>query len=262
MFQHTMSNDAAVIAEKDILEGFAKGLRVIEAFDDDHPRLTPTQVADIAGMSRTAARRYLLSLCHFGYAGTDGKLFWLAPRVLRLGQSYLASARLPRLVKPFLQRLSVAASETVNLSVLDGHEVVYLAHSPGPRLVSIGFHAGARVPAHLVSPGYVIMASRPDEEVTQWVAEHGFAKYTPHTVASPQAFLEQIELARRMGYSYTQQQLDSGLRGVSVPVRDRKNRCLGAIGVTLQLGSSSRDDVVERLVPLLLETQQMLQAAV
>lgn len=257
-----MDKDSAAIAQKNVLEGFGKGLRVIEAFNDDHPRLTPTQVADIAGMSRTAARRYLLSLCHFGYAGTDGKLFWLAPRVLRLGQSYLASARLPRLVKPFLQRLSVSCGETVNLSVLDGHEVVYLAHSPGPRMVSIGFHAGTRVPAHLVSPGYVILASRPDDELMQWIGEHEFAGYTPHTVVTPEAYLAQIEMTRRLGYSYTQQQLDIGLRGLSVPVRDRKGRCLGAIGLTLQLGASSRDEVVNRLVPLLLETQQMLQAAV
>jgi DNA-binding IclR family transcriptional regulator len=55
-------------------------------------------VAVRAGLSRTAARRYLPTLRGLGYVDTDGKLFWLAPRVLRLGQSYLDSARLPRTV--------------------------------------------------------------------------------------------------------------------------------------------------------------------
>ena len=98
-------------------------------------------VSERTGIPRTAARRHLLSLCHFGYAQTDGKFFWLAPRVLRLGQSYLGAARLPRLVQPFIQRLSMATGETVNVSVLDGHEVVYVARSNSPRLVSIGFHS-------------------------------------------------------------------------------------------------------------------------
>src|SRR3982750_2512730 len=88
------------IDRKDLIEGLGKGLRVIEAFDDDHARLTPSEAAQLTGLTRTAARRYLLSLVHFGYAGTDGKRFWLAPRVLRLGQSYIGAARLPRLVQP------------------------------------------------------------------------------------------------------------------------------------------------------------------
>ena len=88
----------ANIDPKDRIDGLGKGLRVIEAFDDEHPRLTASEAAARADITRTAARRYLLSLVHFGYAATDGKQFWLSPRVLRLGQSYLGAARLPRLV--------------------------------------------------------------------------------------------------------------------------------------------------------------------
>ena len=98
-----------------------------------YAQLTTTEVAERAGLSRTAARRYLLSLVHFGYAATDGKQFWLAPRVLRLGQSYLGAARLPRLVQPFIQRVAVQIGHTANASVLDGHEVVYIARSSPPR---------------------------------------------------------------------------------------------------------------------------------
>ena len=124
------------IDRKDLIEGLGKGLRVIECFDDDHVRITPAETAARANVSRTAARRYLLSLVHFGYAASDGKRFWLLPRVLRLGQGFLDSARLPRLVQPFIQRVSMQSGETVNVSVLDGHEVVYIARSNSPRVVS------------------------------------------------------------------------------------------------------------------------------
>ena len=99
---------------------------------------------------------------HFGYAAGDGKRFWLLPRVLRLGQGYLESARLPRLVQPFIQRVSMQSGETVNVSVLDGHEVVYIARSNSPRVVSIGYHPGARVPAHVVTPGLVMLSTWTD----------------------------------------------------------------------------------------------------
>jgi IclR family pca regulon transcriptional regulator len=89
-----MTTDApTTIDRRDLIEGLGKGLRVIEAFDDDHPRLSASEAAVRAGITRTAARRHLLSLVHFGYAATDGKHFWLAPRVLRLGQSYLGAQR-------------------------------------------------------------------------------------------------------------------------------------------------------------------------
>ena len=60
---------------------------------------------------------------------TDGHLFWLAPRVLRLGASYYESGRLPRLAQPFLQRLTASVHEAAYVSVRDGEELVYVARN-------------------------------------------------------------------------------------------------------------------------------------
>jgi len=247
------------IDRKDLIEGLGKGLRVIEAFDDDHPRMTPSEAAARAGLTRTAARRYLLSLCHFGYAATDGKLFWLMPRVLRLGQSYLGAARLPRLVQPFIQRVSMASGETVNVSVLDGHEIVYVARSNSPRLVSIGFQGGARVPAHVVTPGYVILSTFSDEALDRWIAEHEFVAFTGDGVREAERFREAVLCARAQGYWVTEQMLDPGLRGIAVALRDRKGECKGAVGMTMPIQPHSREQMVARLLPLLQEAAQALR---
>ena len=254
-----MDEAGFAIDRKDLIEGLGKGLRIIEAFDDDHNRLTPSEAAERAGITRTAARRYLLSLCHFGYAATDGKLFWLMPRVLRLGQSYLGAARLPRLVQPFIQRLSMACGETVNMSVLDGHEVVYVARSNSPRMVSIGFHAGARVPAHTVAPGSVILSTFDDDALQRWVTEHEFTVFTPAGISGAERFLEGVYAARALGYWVADQQLDVGLRGIAVPLKDRKGDCKGAVGMTLQTQGMTREQTVARLLPLLQETAQLLR---
>ena len=89
-----------------------KGLSIIEAFDNAHPRLTASQAGERCGLTRTAARRYLLTLAHLHCIATDGKLFWLTLRALRLGRSYLESARLPRIVQPFLQRITAGNSSS------------------------------------------------------------------------------------------------------------------------------------------------------
>lgn len=243
----------------DLISGLERGLAVIESFDDECPRLTVAQVAARTGISRTAARRYLLNLCHLGYADTDGKLYWLAPRVLRLGQSYLGSARLPRLVQPFVQRLSMECGETVNVSVLDDHEVVYIARSNSPRVVSIGFHAGARVPVHVVSPGIVLLSTLSDEALEVWAGQHPFASFTPNTQVTPEAFVTQVRAARQQGYWISVGQLDSGLTGVATLLRDRRGEARAALGMTLQSAAWPQAQIEARLLPLLTNTAQILR---
>lgn len=248
------------IDRADLIAGLGRGLTIVESFDDEHPRMTIAEVAARTGVPRTASRRHLLSLCHFGYADTDGKQFWLTPRVLRLGQSYLDAARLPRLVRPFIQQLSLTTGETVNVSVLDGGEVVYLARSNSPRLVSIGFHAGARAPAHVVSPGLVLVAALKEPALHKWLAAHDFAGYTPNTVTDRDAFLAQVQRARDEGHAVAEGQLDAGLIGVAVPLKDRRGRTVAAIGMTVQRVQWPAERIVTQLLPPLQASAEQLRS--
>jgi len=257
-----MSDKAFQIDRKDLIEGLGKGLRVIEAFDDDHPRLTASEAAALAGLTRTAARRFLLSLCHYGYADTDGKHYWLAPRVLRLGQSYLGASRLPRIAQPFVQRVSMQSGQTVNLSVLDGHEIVYVARSNPPRFISIGYQVGVRVPAHVVTPGPVILATLPDDRLDAWIAEHEFPAFTAQTITDRARFRDVVMQARRLDHWITDQQLDPGLRGIAVAVRDRKGECRGAIGMTVQTTAFTPEQMAETLLPLLQEAATFMRQVI
>ena len=245
-----------------LIEGLGKGLRVIESFSDEHPRMTASDAGRLTGLTRTAARRYLMSLVHFGYADTDGKHYWLTPAVLRLGRSYLDAARLPRLVEPFLQRLSMRTGETANLSVLDGHEVVYLARSNSPRVVSIGFHAGARMTAHLVSPGYVALAAFSPEKLEAWIATHEFSRFTPQTLADGEAFRAEIEATRLRGYAVADQYLDVGLLGLAVALSDRQGRYVGALSITCQGQAYPGKSYLTSLLPALQDAAQVLRAVI
>jgi IclR family pca regulon transcriptional regulator len=259
-----MSSDSArdevqPIDSKDHIEGLARGLSVIECFDSKHARMTSTEVGARTGLPRTAARRYLLTLCHYGYASTDGKLFWLTPRVLRLGESFLDAAGLPRLVQSAIEHLSVRVGETINVSVLDGHEVVYVARSNSPRLVSIGFFPGLRAPAHVVTAGVVLLASLDADRICKWVDEHEFAAFTSQTVTDKAVFLETVRTARDQGYAILRDQMDTGLQGVSMALRDRHGIAVAAIGITLHVTGWSRDRIVAQLIPSLSDTAQTLR---
>ncbi len=254
------NTESPAILPRDLVEGLAKGLRVIEAFDDVHPTLTATECGRRCGITRTAARRHLLTLVHLGYAGTDGKSFWLAPRVMRLGESYLEAARVPRLVQPFIQQLSATTGETVNFSVLDGHEVLYLGRSTSPRVVSVGFERGARAPAHVVAPGFVLLSQLEDDALERWIQEHAFTSFTPRTQADPRQFLAQVRAARDTGWWMTAQQLDASFTGLATRVVDRRGQVHGAIGMTFPSAVWDVARVEERLLPPLLATAASLRA--
>jgi IclR family transcriptional regulator, pca regulon regulatory protein len=250
---------AFAIERQDLIAGLGRGLLVIESFDDEHARQTPAEVALRTGLSRTAARRYLLSLCHFGYAATDDKRFWLTPRVLRLGQSYLTSARLPRLAQPFLQQLALKTKEAASLCVIDGHDAIYIARGGSPRMLSAGFSVGTRVPLHCVSAGRVLLATLSDDALNDWIGTHSFSKFTGQTVVGADAFKSEVLQARNEGYAVTDQQLEIGVRGISVALRNRHGECLGAISVTAPVQNLTVDDLRNHVLPLLRGTESEIR---
>lgn len=145
--------------ETDFIGGFAKGLKVIEAFGEDQPRLSIADVSKITGLDRATARRCLLTLTELEYAEYDGKFFMLLPKILRLGHAYLSSTPLPTIIQPHLDRLSDAVGESASASVLDGTEIVYIARASQMRVISINLMAGSRLPAYCASMGRVLLAA-------------------------------------------------------------------------------------------------------
>lgn len=182
---NTSLTPSTAIDKKDWIAGLDKGLSILQTFDEHNPRLTATQAAQRCGLTRTAARRYLLTLSHLGYVMTDGKLFWLTPKVMRLGQSYLESARLPRIVQPSLQRLAMGTQEISFVAVLDGYDLVYIARNGQNRSMNTSFALGARVPCHLTSAGVLLLALLGEEEVDEWLANNQLKAFTSHTITDP-----------------------------------------------------------------------------
>lgn len=245
---------AAPLDKRDWIAGLEKGLTLIETFDDANPRQTASQAGQRCGLTRTAARRYLLTLAHLGYVATDGKQFWLTPRILRLGHSYLDSARLPRIAQPYLQRVTSGTQETAYVSVLDGDETVYIARNSPNRTMSAGFGLGARVPAQVTAAGMLMLALRPTEVNEAWLAQASLKPFTSYTITSKERLRVEFARIRAQGWSISEQQMDLGYRGIAVPLLDRDGVVAGGLNVSMPMGHESSEDAVARVLPVLQET--------
>src|SRR6188472_2011014 len=100
------------------VQSLERGLAVIRAFDAAHAELTLSDVARETGLTRAAARRFLLTLSDLGYVRSDGRQFALTARVLELGYAYLSALSLPEVAEPHLEALVADVRESSSLSVL------------------------------------------------------------------------------------------------------------------------------------------------
>ncbi len=247
---------------RDWIAGLERGLAILEAFGEDRTRLTAQQAGEHCGLTRTAARRYLLTLAHLGYVGHDGKYYWLTPRVMRLGQSYLASARLPRQVQPYLQRITTVTNEIAYLAVLDGDDVVYVARKGPNRAMNSGYVLGARVPGHVTAAGMLMLSCLKPEQLEAWLVSHTLPAYTPYTVTDPQVLRQMLRQVREQGWAHSEQQFDLGHRGVAVALRDLKGEMLGALSVVMPFQHESGEEAVRRVLPALRDAAQAMRSVV
>lgn len=247
-------------ASRDLIAGLEKGLQVIEAFDQERSRLTMTEVAQRTGLTRAAARRYLITLVYLGYARQQDKLFWLTPKVLRLGQSYLHSARLPRIVQPLLYRLAYSLGEAASAGVLEGDELVCVAAVTAGRVVSATLQPGTRVPAFFTANGRVMLASLPQVEVEQCLARLHIEPLTEYTIVNKDRLLLEIVRTRAQGYALINQELELGLRTLAVPLRNFRGEIVAAMNVSVHADRMAAEEMVERCLPALLKVQVELAA--
>lgn len=256
---HGTMPTAAEPSRADMIDGLRKGLEVICAFDDSTPRLTQSELAHRLDLSRAAARRYLMTLTALGYMATDGKSFWLTPRVMRLGHSYVSSARLPRTVLPFLQKLTESLSESTSLAVLEDEDAVYITRASAPKLLSTTIEPGTRLPAYTTAAGRLLLSLMPDAALDHWLASATLKAYTPQTITDKSALKRELLKLRKLGYAATEGQYELGLRGIAVPLIDSTGAPVGALSVSMSIAAMTSAAAVRYFVPPLRAAAEQLR---
>lgn len=248
--------------ETDFVSGFARGLKVLEAFGESNQRLAIADAARMTGLDRATVRRLLLTLAELGYADYDGKYFALTPRVLRLGHAYLSATPLPALIQPFLEQLSEKAGQSTSASTLDGAEIVYIARAAQRRIMSINLTPGSRLPAYCSSMGRVLLAALPEREARAILAGTELKANTVNTITDLDALMAELRKIREQGHGVIDQELEIGLCSIAVPIRDNRGSVIAALNIGVSSAQVSADEMVARYLPMLLETQARLRSAV
>ncbi len=242
------------------VQSLERGLAVIRAFDAEHRDLALSEVARAAGLTRAAARRFLLTLVELGYVSSANGRFRLTPRVLELGYAYLSGLTLPEVAEPHVEELVAKVNESSSISVLDGTEIVYIVRVPTRRIMSITLSVGTRLPAYAASMGRVLLAALPDDELERRLARIEVRPLTPHTIKDSDELRVVLAKVRKQGYAATDQELEEGLRSLAVPISDVSGEVIAALNVSVHASRSTMAALRRNFLPPALEAVAAIEA--
>jgi IclR family transcriptional regulator, pca regulon regulatory protein len=240
--------------DTDSVQSLQRGLAVIRAFDAEHPALTLSEVARKTGLARASARRFLLTLVELGYMRLEDRRFTLTPRVLDLGHAYLSSLSLPEIALPYMRDFVAEVRESSSLTVLDGHQIVYVARVPANRIMSVSISVGTRFPAYATSMGRVLLAGQSDSWLEAYLEEATFTPITTRTLVDPVALRAEIERVREQGWAAVDQELEEGVRSLGAPIHNEAGAVVAATNVSVHASRWDLDMIREQLLPRLLAT--------
>jgi len=206
------------------VQSVERAFAVLEAFDEDHPTRTASQIADLTGLARPTTYRLLQTLQQLGYVRSANGRYEVTPRVLRLGAGYLGRRSLAAQAQPILDRLSEQIGEHVAMGVLDGNDVITVAasNSPQSRFLAVAVQVGQRLPAERTSLGRILLAHLPSNDDD------------PDSLA-----------IRAAGHVVTDGLLESGLRAIGVPVLDRRGRAVASLSVAVNAVRVPLDELTQ-----------------
>ncbi|QRK85579.1 pca regulon transcriptional regulator PcaR [Pseudomonas granadensis] len=251
----------ALTGDPDFMTSLARGLAVVQAFQERKRHLTIAQISHRTEIPRAAVRRCLHTLIKLGYATTDGRTYSLLPKVLTLGHAYLSSTPLAVSAQPYLDRMSEQLHEACNLATLEGDDILYIARSATTqRLISVDLSVGGRLPAYCTSMGRILLAALDDTSLGEYLDNAELVAKTSRTIHTPDALLACLQEVRQQGWCIVDQELEQGLRSIAVPVYDASGQVVAALNVSTHAGRVSRSELEQRFLPGLLSASRDLSA--
>jgi|SRR6185369_5344938 len=238
----------------------SRGLTVLLVFSAGKRDMNLPEIAEATGFTKSAVQRITFTLESLGYLQKDPKTkrYGLSPKALDLGYGYLRSNWLIDHANAYLLDLNRKCEETVNLSVPEGNDMVYVSRFPSHKYIAIHMPVGSRLPMFCTAAGRAYLSALSIEQSDALIDGSVLRAYTPNTITDKKHLRRVIREARVAGFSWANEEYYRGDINIGVAVRDALGKPLGAINVSLPTSRWTLESGKEQIAPLLLETVRAL----
>jgi IclR family pca regulon transcriptional regulator len=240
-------------------QSLERGLAILSCFTAEHSVMGIADIADDLGMSRSTTHRYMITLVALGYLEQGpSRKYRLGLRVSDLGMAALDSNALRQHSGPCLEELRRRTSYTVNVAILDGAEIIYVARARGFRRgqfnIDLGLGPGSRLPAYCTAMGKLLIANLPDRDQRHLVAELTLRKRGPNTITSKRNLRAELEQVRHQNFAINDQELAPGLLSISALVRSDTDEVVAAVNMAAHRSMIGLEELVDRFGPDVIAT--------
>ncbi len=216
-----------------------RGLAVVRRLALADGRLPVSELARDTALARSTVDRVVSTLARLGHLRVEGRDACLTPRLMELGNAYLASCRLPALLGPAADALAARLDESVSIAVPDRDGVRFVHQATRRRAMSLTFRIGDLLPAERGATGPLFAAHWTDADWLRWRERRAADPYDtgfpvlPPAAGPPAAdpFADRAAAARRAGWSLDDQLIEPGLVAVAMPVLDPAGATVCAVSV-------------------------------
>ena len=236
----------------------ANGLNLLVLLSRQEASLGLEELTRLSGLSKTACFRLLATLREMNFVEQDpqSKRYRLGAQNISIGAAALGGLSLRRVALPFMEKLREASNETVNMSVLEGTDIVFVARLEAGHIINTRHRIGERLPVQVTCQGKAIMAFSPPEKLERLLAQIKFRAATEHTLATPAALNKELERIRRRGIALNDQELEKGLCAVAAPILDFSGNAVAAINIAFPLLRHSRQEAIRDFAPAVAQACQ------
>jgi IclR family transcriptional regulator, pca regulon regulatory protein len=238
----------------DYSEALERGLLVLTAFGRGEERLTQARLARKLDLPRATVRRALLTLTHMGYVVAEDKAYRLAPKVLTLATTYLTTNPVSRILQPVCEALAEDFQASCTAAVLDGPAAVMIARALPRQSLAIGQGVGFRVPATRSALGRVLITGLDTERRRRYLLDN--ETLDEKSLERIEATLSEVGTK---GDAYVAHEVEAGFHSVAVPLRRWDDTQIAALNVGSNIEHLSREEMLERVLPVLQATARKLQ---
>lgn len=210
-----------------------KVLRILEALHDAPSGLQLREVARRTAINKSTAYRFLAHLESAGYLYCDGTgAYVIGPKLARLGTGVNYDVMLRKIGRPALQRLWETTGETVNLGILDGHQVLYVDVIESSHTFRLASEVGSRRPLHCTSLGKSMAAYLPPQELQDLLKSIKMERQTTKTIVQRAKFEKELARIRLRGYAVDDEEAVLGARCVAAPIAVSGGKVVAGISVS------------------------------
>jgi IclR family transcriptional regulator, acetate operon repressor len=233
------------------VQSLDRAFAILEAMADAGGMISLSQLVERADLPLATIHRLVRTLVDLGYVRQEpSRQYSLGPRLMRLSDT--SSKRVGIWAKTAMKNAVTQLGESVNLAMLDGDEIVYVAQvQPSTNFMRMFTEVGRRTQPHATAVGKAILAGHADGEVAALLQRTGMTRFTASTLTTVPQFLAALAETRERGYALDEGEQEVGVRCVAVVVPHAPQPL--ALSMSGPLPRMS-DDVVRVAAPVLQAT--------